>query len=147
MEKFAGKVAGIDNKAFVNGDSVNEYLHPSKSIGLDIRKAKLTAASELDNLLDAGQALPNEPDGRDGHIHPDAIDFSYFSTTFKIGQEYFEGIVNIKNIKRGKLLKDITKIRNITKDIVSSYGKNPKSNFLRNASMDSIFSSPQNVKE
>ncbi len=147
MEKFAGKVVGIDNKAFVNGDSVNEYLHPSKFIGPDIRKAKLTAASELDNLLDAGQALPNEPDGRDGHIHPDAMDFSYFRTTFKIGQEYFEGIVNIKNIKRGKLLKDITKIRNITKDIVSSYGKNPKSNFLRNASMDSIFSSPQNVKE
>ena len=147
MERFAGKVVGIDNKAFVNGDSVNEYVFPSKFIAPDIRKAKLTAASELDNLLDAGQALPNEPDGRDGHIHPDAIDFSYFKTTFKIGQEYFEGIVNIKNIKRGKLLKDITKIRNITKDIVSSYGENPKSNFLRNASMDSIFSSPQNVKE
>ena len=138
MEKFAGKVIGIDNRAFVNGDSVNEYLHPSKNIEADIRKAKLTASGELDNLLDAGEALPNEPDGRDGHIHPDAIDFSYYKTIFKVGDEYFEGIINIKNIKRGKLLKDITKIRNITKDIVSSYGTNPKSNFLRDASMDSI---------
>lgn len=138
MKKFAGKVIGLDNQAFVNGDSVNEYLHPSKAIEGDVRKAKLTAAGELDNLLDAGEALPNEPDGRDGHVHPDAIDFSYYKTIFKVGNEYFEGIVNIKNIKRGKLLKDVTKIRNITKDIVSSYGANPKSNFLRDASMDSI---------
>lgn len=77
MAKFAGKVIGIDNPVFVNGDSVNEYLHPSKSINIDTRKAKLTAAGELDNLLDAGTALPNEPDGKDGHTHPDAIDFSY----------------------------------------------------------------------
>lgn len=138
MDKFAGKIIGIDNRVFVNGDSVNEYLDPSKSIDITTRKAKLTAAGELDNILDAGKALPNEPDGKDGHVHPDAIDFSYFQTIFKIGSEYFEGIVNVKNIKRGKLLKDVTKIRNITKDIVSSYGQNPKSNFLRDASMNSI---------
>lgn len=138
MERFAGKVIGVDNRVFVNGDSVNEYLHPSKSIDMDTRKAKITAAGELDNLLDAGTALPNRPDGADGHIHPDAIDFSYFRTIFKVGNEYFEGIVNIKNNKRGKLLKDVTKIRNITQDIVSSYGDNPKSNFLRDVSMYSI---------
>ena len=145
MDKFAGRIIGIDNRVFVNGDSVNEYLHPSKSIDIQTRKAKLTASGELDNLLDAGTALPNEPDGKDGHIHPDAIDFSYFKTIFKVGSEYFEGIVNVKNIKRGKLLKDVTKIRNITKDIVSSYGQNPKSNFLRDASMDSIRNSDQIV--
>ena len=138
MDRFAGKVIGVDNRVFVNGDSVNEYLHPSKSIDLATRKAKLTAAGELDNLLDAGEALPNRPDGEDGHIHHDAIDFSYFKTIFKVGNEYFEGIVNIKNTKRGKLLKDVTKIKNITQDIVSSYGQNPKSNFLRDVSMDSI---------
>ena len=147
MDKFAGKVIGIDNRAFVNGDSVNEYLHPSKSIDISTRQAKLTAAGELDNLLDAGKALPNRPDGEDGHIHPDAIDFSYFQTIFKVGDEYFEGIVNIKNNKRGKLLKDITKIKNITQDIVSSYGNNPKSNFLRDASMDSIRNPNEIVKE
>lgn len=147
MAKFAGKVIGIDNPVFVNGDSVNEYLHPSKSINIDTRKAKLTAAGELDNLLDAGTALPNEPDGKDGHTHPDAIDFSYYKTIFKVVTEYFEGIVNVKNIKRGKLLKDVTKIRNITEDIVSSYGQNPKSNFLRDASMDRIRSGSENVNK
>ena len=87
---------GIDNRVFVNGDSVNEYLHPSKSIDITTRKAKLTAAGELDNILDAGKAPPNEPEGKDGHVHSDAIDFSYFQTIFKIGSEYFEGIVNVK---------------------------------------------------
>lgn len=145
MEKFAGRVIGIENRVFVNGDSINEYLHPSKSIDLDTRRAKLTASGELDNLLDAGIALPNEADGKDGHIHPDAIDFSYYRTIFKVGAEYFEGIVNVKNIKRGKLLKDVTKIKNITEDIVSSYGQNPKSNFLRDASMNSIRSTEENV--
>ena len=145
-EKFMGKVVGIDNKMFVNGDGVNEYLHPSKDIDEPTRIAKLTAAGELDNLLDAGIPLPNEADGRDGHIHPDAIDFSYFKTIFKIGNEYFEGIVNIKNIKRGKLFKDVTKIKNITQDIVSSYGVNPKSNFLRDASMDIVREDSGSVK-
>lgn len=147
MDKFVGKVIGIDNPVFVNGDSVNEYIHPSKNIERDIREAKLAAGSELDNLMDAGVPLPNESDGKDGHTHPDVIDFSYLKTIFKVGNEYFDGIVNIKNIKRGKLLKDITKIRNITKDIVSSYGTNPKSNFLRNASMPSIRSDKEIVKE
>lgn len=147
MKKFAGKVIGMDNRAFVNGDSVNEYIHPSKSIDLETRKTKLAAAGELDNLLDAGTYLGNRADGADGHIHPDAIDFSYYGTIFKVGSEYFWGKVNIKNIKRGRLLKDVTQIKNITQDIVSSYGDNPKSNFLRDASMDSIRGSEQNVNE
>lgn len=144
-EYFLGLDIGTNSVGFVNGDSVNEYLHPSKNIDLDTRKAKSAAAGELDNLLDAGARLPNEADGRDGHIHPDAIDFSYYKTVFKVGDEYFEGIINIKNIRRGSLLKDITKIKNITEDIVSSYGTNPKSNFLRDASIASIRPNSQNV--
>ena len=146
LKKFAQKVIGIDHPVYVNGDSINEYLHPSKSIDVNTRKAKLTAAGELDNLIDAGIPLPNKPDGEDGHFHPGVTDFSYYRTIFKIGNEFFEGIVNIKNIKMRKLLKDITKIRNITQDIVSSYGQNPKSNFLRDASMNSIRNSGENVK-
>ena len=37
----------LDNRVFVNGDSVNEYVHPSKFIDLETRKAKLAAAGEL----------------------------------------------------------------------------------------------------
>ena len=53
-------------------------------------------------------------------------------------------IINIKNINRGKLLKDITKIKNITTDVTSRYGGTPSYAFLRDVSMDII---PQNSKK
>ncbi len=147
-QRFANKVIGIENKVFVNGASAHEYVFPSKAIASDIREAKLRAAPELDNLLDAGTNFRNAPDGADGHYHPSAIGgFDYFDTIFKVGNEYYSGVVNIQVIQRGKLLKDITKIRNITKDIISSYGANPKSDFLRDASMDSIRNPDEVVKE
>lgn len=42
---------------------------------------------------------------------------------------------------------DIAKIENITQDISSSYGQNPKSTFLRDASMDSIRTDGENIKK
>jgi hypothetical protein len=147
-EKFAGKVIGIDNRVFVNGRSAAEYGHPSKNISSDIRDAKMRASTELDNLIDAGTNFRTAPDGKDGHAHPNAVgDFQYFDTTFKVGDEYYKGTVNIEPVSKGLLLKDITKIENITQDISSSYGQNPKSTFLRDASMDSIRTDGENVKK
>lgn len=145
-EKFAGKVIGIDNRVFVNGRSAAEYGHPSKNISSDIRDAKMRASTELDNLIDAGTNFRTAPDGKDGHVHPNAVgDFQYFDTTFKVWNEYYKGTVNIEPVSKGLLLKDITKIENITQDISSSYGQNPKSTFLRDASMDSIRTDGENV--
>lgn len=145
-EKFAGKVIGIDNRVFVNGRSAAEYGHPSKNISPDIRDVKMRASTELDNLIDAGTNFRTAPDGKDGHVHPNAVgDFQYFDTTFKVGNEYYKGTVNIEPVSKGLLLKDITKIENITQDISSSYGQNPKSTFLRDASMDSIRTDGENV--
>ena len=64
--------------------------------------------------------------------------FDYFDVIFKVGERYYYAILNIKNTERGKLLKDLTQIKDITQGIISSYGTNPKSKSLRNASMDSI---------
>ena len=110
------------------------------------RDAKMRASTELDNLIDAGTNFRTAPDGKDGHVHPNAVgDFQYFDTTFKVGNEYYKGTVNIEPVSKGLLLKDITKIENITQDISSSYGQNPKSTFLRDASMDSIRTDGENV--
>lgn len=147
-EKFAGKVIGIDNRVFVNGRSAAEYGHPSKNISSDIRDMKMRASTELDNLIDAGTNFRTAPDGKDGHVHPNAVgDFQYFDTTFKVGNEYYKGTVNIEPVSKGLLLKDITKIENITQDISSSYGQSPKSTFLRDASMDSIRTDGENVNK
>ena len=138
-ERFQGKAIGIDNRAFVNGVTVDEYTHPAKHIDNDIYEAKMHASTELDNLMDAGYNFRNDPDGKDGHVHKDATGgFDYYDVIFKVGNDYFKGVINVKNNSRGKLLKDITKIENITQDMTSQYGENPTYAFLRDASMNSI---------
>ena len=145
-DKFAGQVIGLDNQVFVNGRSATEYSFPSKKLTPDLYEAKMRASTELDNLLDAGRNFRTEPDGRDGHTHPESVDdFRYFDTIFKVGDEYYEGVINIEPVKKGLLLKDITQIRNITQDVCSSYGQSPKSTFLRDTSMDSIL--PKSKKD
>ena len=146
--RFAGRVIGIDNKAFVNGVTATEYGFPAKRLTADLHEAKMRASTELDNLLDAGTNFRTKPDGADGHVHPKAVgDFRYFDTTFKAGNEYYSGVVNILPVSKGLLLKDITKIKNITEDIRSSYGNNPKSTFLRDVSMEIVHPEKENVKK
>lgn len=50
-------------------------------------------------------------------------------------------------MRRGKLFKDVTKIKDVTQDIMSSYGENPKSQFLQTSSMNSIRHDNRNVNE
>ena len=50
-----------------------------------------------------------------------------------------------KNIAKGKLFKDVTKIKDVTQDVMSSYGKNPKSQFLRTSSIDIISQNEENA--
>lgn len=138
-EKFVGKVIGLDNTAYVNSRTATEYGHPVKRISGTIYEAKMRASTELDNLLDAGTNFRTAPDGQDGHTHPDMTgDFRYFDTIFKVGEEYYSGVINIMPTAHGLVLKDITKIRNITQDICGSYGDKPQAAFLRDTSMDSI---------
>ncbi|MBE6965532.1 MAG: hypothetical protein E7441_05800 [Ruminococcaceae bacterium] len=146
-ERFAGKVVGRDNKVFVNGRSATEYGHPSKKLDAPEQNAKMRASTELDNLIDAGDNFRTAPDGADGHIHPKATgDFKYFDTIFKVGDEYFEGRINILPNAKGDRLIDVTRIKNITQDICSSYGENPKSTFLRDNSED-VPSSDNNIPQ
>ena len=146
QEKFKGKVIGLENRAYVNGRTAAEYSYPAKKLTGQAHEAKMRASTELDNLLDAGTNFRTEPDGRDGHNHPEAVgDFRYFDTVFKVGNEYYSGVINIEPVAKGLLLKDVTQIRNITQDIRSSYGDEPQTTFLRDASMDSVAQSGGNV--
>ena len=145
--KFANKIIGIDNKVFANSRTAAEYAYPAKRIKSDdIRDAKYRASAELDNIVEAGDNFRTAPDGRDGHTHENAVgDYKYFDTIFKVGNDYYKGVINIRQSAKGSLLTDVTKIENITKDISSSYGQNPKSTFLRDVSMDSILHSSENI--
>ncbi len=101
--KFAGKVIGVANRAYVNGASANEYAHPVKNItDKKIKEAKMRASAELDNLIEAGQNFRTRPDGAYGHKHIRAVGgFSYFDVIFKVGNEYFKGTINIENNAKG----------------------------------------------
>lgn len=147
-ERFSGRIIGETNKAFVNSQTAREYAYPSKRLtDSGVLDAKMRASTELDNLLEAGSNFRTAPDGADGHTHPDAVGgFTYFDTLFKVGEEFYKGLVNIKNNAKGALLVDITKIENVTKDTYNSYGKNPKFVFLNDVSNDIKSQNNPNVK-
>lgn len=136
---FAGKPVGEENRIFVNGKGAEEYGFPLVKLEETAHDAKMRSSVELDNLFDAGFNFRKAKDGAYGHVHSDTVDgFGYFDVIFKVGDRYFKGVINIKNTKRGKLFKDITKIEDITEITLSSYGENPKSQFLRTSSNNSI---------
>ena len=141
-KKFAGKVIGITNKAFVNGTTADEYTAltaKARKAGETGIKAKLRASAELDNLLEAGTNFRTEPDGKDGHVHPKSTgDFQYFDTIFKVGNKYYQGTINIMPIKNGLLLKDVTQIKDATQVVSDSYGKIPKFRYLSDTSINTI---------
>ena len=147
-EKFRGRIVGIDNPVPVGKIGANEYVYPSKPIKGQIFRAKMKAAPELDNLIDAGTYEGSELDGTHGHTHKGVEKYDYYTTIFKVGENYFEGRVNVSVMENGKrYFKDITKIKNITQAMIRQYGEEPHTEFLRDVSMSSISENTENVNE
>ena len=73
-QRFSGKVIGVSNTAFVNGQTANEYAYPSKFIKDDqLKEAKMRTAPEMDNLIEAGRNYRTSADGMYGHTHKNAV--------------------------------------------------------------------------
>lgn len=116
-ERFQGKVIGEDaNRAFVNGESRKEYAYPAKkNMEKRARANKMRASTELDNLMKASVFAYHADDGKDGHIHNDAEGgFDYYKVIFKFNENIYEGLINIQNTKKGRIFKDITKLKEIS---------------------------------
>lgn len=148
-QKFMGKVIGSENRAYVNSKGAEEYGFPLVKLTPEKHDAKMRASTELDNLLDAGFNFRSEADGKDGHIHGKAVKgFNYFDVIFKVGDNYYSGVINIADTQRGLLFKDVTKIKDVTKDTLDSYGEKPQTQFLRTSSTNSISNTEQksNIK-
>lgn len=145
-ERFQGKIIGDDIKVFVNGGSAGEYGHPVKPIYGEIADAKARASTELDNLVKAAKNWRNEPDGQYGHNHKNSVGgFDVAEVVFKVGDGFFEGKINTIITSKGRLLKDVTQIKNITDSILNSYGKNPKFQAISDVSNNSIYKIEENV--
>lgn len=115
-KKFRGKVFPVseNSKAYVGHIGVDEYSHPARrNVDNDILFSKLKAGTELDNLL--AVSVFDEHTADNGH-HPEAVGgWDYYSTVFKVGNDFYQGRVSIEIRQNGREFKDITKIKRITR--------------------------------
>ena len=143
-KKFRGKVFPLseNSKAYVGHKGIDEYSHPArKNIKDDILFSKLKAGTELDNLLAVSVFDEHKEDN--GH-HPEAVGgWDYYTTVFKVGNNFYQGRVSIEIRQNGKEFKDITKIKGISRTANLSE-KTPVD--TRNSFTNSISNSDENVK-
>ena len=121
LDNFRGKeIIKDDNNVSVTTKTANEYTHPKTTLQKTSKKAKLQASTELDNLLEVSKyKYSTQDDGR----HSFAKDgWDYYETIFKVGNNYYTGLVNIAKNGNKKMLYDITKIKRNTQ--ISSPVKN-----------------------
>lgn len=62
----------------------------------------------------------------------------YYQVIYQVADRFFERKTVIKNINRGDIFYDITKIEDITNSFTAKYGGNPQYRDLGNASIESI---------
>ncbi len=116
-ENFKGKVlkVGKDGRAFVNKRSSEEYSYPAnRRMNDELKKTKMRASPELDNLLVVSNYLDHQTD--DGR-HPEATGgWDIYATRFEVAGVMFEGEVKIMITDRGYVFYDITQIKRTTRN-------------------------------
>ncbi len=131
-QHFMGTVISKENRAYVNSESAGEYAYPAKRLKDEtLIDAKMRAATELENMLNAATdktEVHYDYDNPDPY-HPNRYknkdyeeDWEFYNVRFVVGNNVFEGIINIKNTEKGKLFKDLTKIK-IISDTSDADGK------------------------
>lgn len=144
--RWIGKV--IDEtgvRVFVNGNTAQEYAFPAKKLSEQIVSDKLDAATELEAIVATSQNPVIVPDGQDGHFHKDVKHWEHRTVMFAIGGRVYSSKVNIKVLKKNnkkgenqRLLHDVTDIKDITGEIRSLIGEEPKYPFYPSESATSI---------
>ncbi len=120
LNQYIGTViGGENNKAFFNGTSREEYLHPRKKLTSKKYNAKMRASSELSDIVDASSFIKHSENNEE-HPNIKAINgWDYYETIFRIGNRLFKGQLDICNTVKGKLFYDISKIKDITENLSS----------------------------
>ena len=121
-----------DSNVNVTSRTANEYTHSKTKISKDVASSKMKASTELNNLLSIAEySHSNADDGRH-NIAKDGWD--YYKVNFRVGNNNFEGLINIAKNGNQKTLYDITRIKktsrvgsdnkSTTTNAMSSYGNN-----------------------
>lgn len=133
----SGAMIGTSDEVIVTGRTAREYAYPAKRVTNKATfESKMRASAELDNLLEAGTYVSFAPDGANNHSHPNTKGFEYYQTTFRVGDEWYSGLVNVRITNDdAKIFYDVTKIKNITESIASRYGNIPHAASLSDKSI------------
>lgn len=133
----SGAMIGTSDEVIVTGRTAREYAYPAKRVTNKATfESKMRASAELDNLLEAGTYVSFAPDGANNHSHPNTKGFEYYQTTFRVGDDWYSGLVNVRITNDdAKIFYDVTKIKNITESIASRYGNIPHAASLSDKSI------------
>lgn len=116
-DKFVRNIIGYKEGAPVveTQRGAKEYSYADKRYyTAATRNAKMRASTELDALLNASKFVDHADYEEVKARHPEAYGgFDQYKTLFKVGKDWYVGIVNIMNQKNVRSLYDITKIRSI----------------------------------
>lgn len=142
LDNFRKNGIDINNENIkVTSKTANEYTHPKNQLPTTTKSSKMKASTELDNLLLISNYKYSKPD--DGR-HPFAKDgWDYYETTFKVGDNLFNGLVNIAKSENKKTLYDITNIKRIDQN--RSTSANAFTTSLVNSVVNNISQSNSNV--
>lgn len=141
---FVGKFLGANEDILVNGRSAKEYAYPAnRRMPKEIKNGKYKAATELDNMLNIAQYLRHEE--TEAGKHRDTVNgWDVYEVIYKVGDRYFSGESKIKLTDKGSVFYDITKIRDITRQLRP--GQQMAGNRgLSNASENNITEAGENV--
>lgn len=122
LDRFKGQYLPVSTHdlARFRARQAGEYAYPrtplsQKSLEYE---GKMRAATELDKLLETAEYSHWDKDRKN---HPEAtLGFDYYKVKFIVGGHLFEGLANIATSEKGRILYDITKIKEIP-DISGKY--------------------------
>lgn len=115
LDKFKNQVLplGENDLARLRSKQSGEYAYPRTRYPENSAEyeAKMRAAAELDHLLETAEYSHWAEDKKQ---HPEAtLGFDYYKTRFSVGGHMFEGLLNIANSEKGRILYDMTKVKEI----------------------------------
>lgn len=93
-------------------DGASKYVYDGEPYTDSVFLAKMRAATNLDEMLEAAEYVDHE---RDGKNHTFARDgFDYYKVTFVVDNRVFEGVFNIGLSDMGATFYGMTKIKQVT---------------------------------
>lgn len=113
MERFRGKVIGDEYTAYVDRMSAEHYTHPAnRRMDEQIKRDKMQASPELDNILAASTFRENVPD--DGR-HPSATGgLDKLDVIFRVNGRTYNAEITVLVTDRGRIFYDMTKFKDTT---------------------------------